>query len=709
MLRDQSIGQLEVEVTDAHGRIVSQPSYTLAVLLTPGHASPLGATYDGRGTNFAVWSSCATRVELCLFESPNDAAETVRVFLPGRTGNVWHGYAEGVRPGQLYGFRVHGPWDPERGHRCNAAELLFDPYARAVGRAHSWEPEQPPLGMVVDNRFAWGADRPLRTPLSDTVIYELHVKGFTALHPYVPAGDRGTFRGLASDAALAHLKRLGVTAVELMPIHFHVDERALYERGLTNYWGYNTLGYFAPDPRFAAIGNPLYAVDEFKSMVKTLHAAGIEVILDVVYNHTAEGDHLGPTLSMKGIDNACYYRLRKDDLSRYQDFTGCGNTLDTRSAVVRELILDSLRYWVTEMHVDGFRFDLASALVRIDHHVDLASPLLRAIGEDPVLAGVKLIAEPWDATGDGYLLGGFPAGWSEWNGRYRDTVRRAWRGDSDQRAELATRLSGSSDLFGGGGRSPHASINFITAHDGFTLADVVSYAHKHNEANGEANADGELHNNSANWGEEGPTADPAILETRARVTRSLLLTLCVSQGVPMLGGGDELGRTQHGNNNPYCHDSPVTWTRWPGDESLRVFTERALALRRAHPQLRRASFFNGGTDITWVGRTGQELTEADWHDGDERVLGMWLRDDAGRSCLFVAINPGASDVMFQLPELEADTAWSVALSSADDATPSMPPDSTGAAVVPAHTVAVFERSPPSPGSRYAPGSGEASP
>lgn len=673
--------------------MVAHPSYTFAVSLTHGSPAPLGATWDGAGINFAIWSSCAHRVELCLFDAPHDEQESWCEPLPGRTGDVWHGYAAGVGPGQLYGYRVHGPWDPSRGHRCNAMALLFDPYARAVGRPHHRDPWRAPLGAVVDPAFAWGNDRPLRIPLTDTVIYETHVKGFTALHPDVRPEDRGTYRGLASDVAIAHLRNLGVTAVELMPIHVRVDEPALQQRGLSNYWGYNTLGFLAPDPRLAAATDPGQVVREFKSMVQALHAAGLEVILDVVYNHTAEGDHLGPTLSLRGLDNAGYYRLRHDDRSRYQDFSGCGNTLDTRSPIVRQLILDSLRYWVEDMHVDGFRFDLASALVRADHDVDLRSPLLAAIAQDPVVSQVKLIAEPWDATHDGYLVGRFPSGWSEWNGMYRDTVRRAWRGDPGQRADLATRLAGSSDLYGGGGRTPQASVNFIAAHDGFTLADLVSYQRKHNEDNGEDNRDGETHNASANWGTEGPATDAAILAIRERVTRSLLLTLCVSQGVPMLGGGDELGRTQHGNNNPYCHDSPLTWTAWPGDQALLSFTQRALALRRTHASLRRPSFLKGGGpeegDVVWLGPSGRALTEADWQDADGRVLGMHLgAGTTGDTAVLVLMNPTEVQVDFALPALPEST-WTLALSSAEH--PVVPQDVSGSFPLTAHSAAVLIR------------------
>ncbi|MEO6222200.1 MAG: glycogen debranching protein GlgX [Vicinamibacterales bacterium] len=658
-----------------------------------GSPSPLGATWDGGGVNFALWSSCATRVELCLFESPDNEVETTRVVLHGPTVDVWHGYVADLKPGQLYGYRVHGPWDPEAGHRCNAEQLLFDPYARAIGRSHTWTPFRAPLGAVIDDAFDWASDLPLRTPLTDTVIYELHVKGFTALHPGVAPEDRGTYRGLASDASIAHLRRLGVTAVELMPVHARVNERALAERGLTNYWGYNTLGYFSPDPRFATAAGALAGVREFKAMVKALHAGGLEVILDVVYNHTAEGDHLGPTLSMRGIDNARYYRLQPHDKSRYQDFTGCGNTLDTRSAIVRQLILDSLRYWVDQMHVDWFRFDLASALVREESDVRLPSLLLESISQDPVLSKVKLIAEPWDATADGYLVGHFPAGWSEWNGMYRDTVRRVWRGDAGQRGELATRLAGSSDLYATPGRSPQASINFLSAHDGFTLADLVSYQRKHNEDNGEANRDGESENASANWGEEGPTTDALVLEHRSRVARSMILTMCVSQGVPMFGGGDEVGRTQLGNNNAYCHDTPLSWTHWPGDTDLLAFTQRALALRRAYPHLRRPWFFNGdstdGADVVWLGPSGDALIEADWQDAEARALGMWLRGSRpGDSSLLVLINPGDLDVNFSLPAA-AGGRWMLALSSVDETVLPSQGEPYGEVTLPAHSAVVL--------------------
>jgi len=690
VLGNQVVRQLEVEVGDTHIRIVAQPTYTAAVTVSVGHPFPLGATCDADGVNFALVAGHATRVDLCLYDTPADARESRRIPLAGRTGDVWHSHVTGVPPGQLYGYSVDGPWDPAQGHRHDPGTLLFDPYARALGRRVRWHPSVvAPLGAVVPDGFAWAGDRPPRTAWTDTVIYELHVKGFTALHPEVPADARGTYRGLASAAALAHLRALGVTAVELMPVHACVDELALHRRGLTNYWGYNTLGFFAPDPRLASAADPLAIVREFKTMVQALHASGLEVILDVVYNHTAEGDHLGPTLSMRGIDNASYYRLDPHDRSRYQDFTGCGNTLDTRSAVVQRLILDSLRYWVQEMHVDGFRFDLTSALMRGEHEVDVRAPLLDAIAQDPIISGAKLIAEPWDATATGYRLGQFPAGWSEWNGRYRDDVRRFWRGDGGTRPALATRMAGSSDLYARPGRHPHASINFVTAHDGFTLADLVSYADKHNEANGEGNRDGESHNFSANWGAEGPTPDRGIRERRQRVQRSLLLTLLTSQGAPMISGGDELGRTQHGNNNAYCQDTPLSWTPWRpedgADLSLLSFVQRLVAVRHAHPSLRRETFFaDAGSDpseVAWLSPSGEPLTEADWHDASARAFAMRL---AGAEPLAILLNASDEAVTFALPAPPGHE-WRLVLTTGDEARPLALPGG-GAAVVRASRV-----------------------
>jgi glycogen operon protein len=629
---------------------------------------PLGATCDPRGVTFALAAPAAARVELCLFGAATDRIPSGRIPLTDRTGDVWHVHVEGARPGQIYGYCVDAP-----------DRLLFDPYARAVGRRHVWLPQPvAPLAAVVDDEFDWRGDRTPGTPWSDTVIYEAHVKGFTARHPGVAADARGTYRGLATPAALAHLRDLGVTAIELMPVHFCVDERALSRRGLTNYWGYNTLGFFAPDPRLASAPTPLGVVREFKEMVRAVHAQGIEVILDVVYNHTAEGDHLGPALSMRGIDNAGYYRLDPHGSVHYQDFTGCGNTLDTRSPLVERLVLDSLRYWITEMHVDGFRFDLTSAILRGARDVDMNASLLRAIGRDPIISRVKLIAEPWDATPEGYRLGQFPAPWSEWNGRYRDDVRRYWRGDIGARPSLATRLAGSSDLFGAPGRGPRASINFVTAHDGFTLADLVSYSHKHNELNGEGNRDGESQNFSANHGVEGPATDAAVLALRARAQRSLLLTLLASQGVPMISGGDELGRSQLGNNNAYCQDSALSWTPWRledgADLSLLNFVQRLTALRRTHAALRRREFFENGetgpNTVSWLTALGEPLTEADWHDGTARALAMQL------ASLVVLFNGSGESVTFRLP---AHERWRLAITSGDPSTPmTLPP---GAAAV----------------------------
>jgi isoamylase len=624
-----------------------------AFRIWPGKPTPLGATWDGTGVNFALYSAHATGVELCLFDSAYSDKEAVRLPLTERTNLVWHGYVPQLRPGQLYGYRVHGPYDPKAGHRFNASKLLMDPYARAVGRKMRWNdavfgfsfdaPDKPderdsapwaPLGAVIDPSFSWGDDRPLRVPWSDTLIYELHVRGFTKQHPEVPEELRGTFLGLASEPVLEHLKLLGVTAVELLPMHFHIDEQHLLQKKLTNFWGYNSLGYFAPDPRFSVERSANEAVREFKMMVRALHAAGIEVILDVVYNHTAEGNHLGPTLSFRGIDNRSYYRLAHDDLRHYEDFTGVGNTFDMRNPQAMKLVLDSLRYWVTDMHVDGFRFDLATALARESPAFNASQAFLDAVHQDPTLSQVKLIAEPWDLGEHGYRVGQFPPGWSEWNGRYRDSLRRFWRGDSAQLPELATRLAGSSDLYQPAGRGPEASINFVTCHDGFTLRDLVSYSRKRNEANKEGNQDGESHNLSITFGVEGPSDDAAIDARRWQMMRNLLTTLLTSQGVPMLLAGDEIGRTQQGNNNAYCQDNEISWVSWnltPAQEALLKFTRTIIALRTAHPILRRRHFFEGRStsaggekDLTWFATNGQEMTAEMWGRADMRVLGMRL-------------------------------------------------------------------------------------
>jgi isoamylase len=624
----------------------------------PGSSYPLGATWDGKGVNFALFSEHATRVELCFFDTAEARTESSRIVMSEHSDMVWHCYITGVRPGQLYSYRVSGPYDPANGHRFNPAKLVLDPYAKGIGRTVSWSDEMfgyrigapnadlarderdnaayAPLASVIDPSFTWGDDKAPRTPWHKTIIYELHVKGFTKLHPNVPERLRGTYAGLTSGSAIKHLKELGVTAVELMPVHHHSYDWHLVQKGLRNYWGYNSLAFFAPDQRYAAENNPNDAVREFKTMVRTLHAEGIEVILDVVYNHTAEGSHLGPTLSLRGIDNASYYRLTEDK-RYYLDFTGCGNTLNMCHPRVLQLIMDSLRYWVQEMHVDGFRFDLASALARELYEVDQLGAFFDIIHQDPVLSQVKLIAEPWDLGQGGYQVGNFPILWTEWNGKYRDSVRRFWRGDGSMVSEFATRLAGSSDLYARTGRRPYASINFVTAHDGFTLNDLVSYDQKHNEANGEGNTDGENHNNSWNCGAEGPTEAAEVNSLRERQKRNMLATLLLSQGVPMICGGDELGRTQGGNNNAYCQDNELSWTHWDTSatrRSLVEFTRRLIALRKQHPSLTRQKFFQGrsirGTgikDIVWFNANGGEMTDDAWGASFARCLGMRLAGD----------------------------------------------------------------------------------
>jgi glycogen operon protein len=673
----------------------------------PGSPYPLGATWDGIGVNFAIFSEHATSVELCLFDGADAQTESVRITLPDQTDMVWHGCLPDARPGQLYGYRVHGPYDPRAGHRFNPAKVVMDPYAKAVGRPAQWHnslfgyrtdaPAEDlaidtrdsapfaPLAAVVDPAFTWGDDRPPRTPWHHTLIYELHVKGFTKLHTGIPEPLRGTYLGLASEPAIEHLLSLGVTAVELMPVHHHVDEWHLVQRGLTNYWGYNTLAYFAPDTRYTASATPLESVREFKMMVRALHMAGLEVILDVVYNHTAEGDHLGPTLSLRGIDNRSYYRLRADDPRHYEDFTGCGNTLNMLSPRVLRLIMDSLRYWVLEMHVDGFRFDLASALARELHAVDKLGSFFDIIHQDPVLSRVKLIAEPWDLGEGGYQVGNFPVGWTEWNGKYRDAVRRFWRGDGGVVSELATRLAGSSDLYEHGGRRPYASINFVTAHDGFTLADLVSYERKHNEANGEDNRDGETHNLSWNCGVEGPTSDPAISELRRRQMRSLMATLCTSLGVPMLSGGDEVARSQRGNNNAYCQDNELSWTPWDlaaDQQEFLEFTRRLTALWKAQAVMHRRRFLQGRPirgadvkDITWLNPSGHEMTDADWSYPEVRRLGVRVAGDIEETdergeriagdTLLLFFNADAAPTPFVLPTDGAAARWETLVDTAD--------------------------------------------
>jgi len=626
----------------------------------PGRSYPLGATWDGEGVNFALFSENATKVELCLFDALDSDHETIRLSLQERTDQTWHVYLPEARPGQLYGYRVHGPYEPSAGHRFNPNKLLIDPYAKALSGRIDWsdamfgyrigDPEAD-LSMddrdnagnvcksiVIDHAFTWGGDRLLRTPWDQTVIYELHVKGFTMRHPDVPEAQRGTYTGLTSPAVLEYLKALGVTAVELLPVHHFVRDKHLYDRGLTNYWGYNSIGFFSPDVRYAMSTTHGEHVREFKTMVKTLHREGLEVILDVVYNHTGEGNHLGPTISFRGIDNAAYYRLVPNDRRYYMDYTGTGNTLNVTHPRTLQLIMDSLRYWVQDMHVDGFRFDLASTLARELHDVDRLSAFFDIIGQDPVLSQVKLIAEPWDLGEGGYQVGNFPPGWAEWNGRYRDTIRRYWRGDGGQVAEMAYRLTGSSDLYETGGRRPHASINFVTAHDGFTLRDLVSYNQKHNEANGEDNRDGTDDNLSWNCGEEGPTDHPDVQHLRERQMRNFFATLLLSQGVPMICGGDEIGRTQHGNNNAYCQDTELSWHDWKFDRFQRelfAFVQRLIQLRREQPVLRRHRFFQGRRirgsevkDLAWFRPDGKEMTDEDWNLGYVRCLGIRLAGDA---------------------------------------------------------------------------------
>jgi isoamylase len=620
----------------------------------PGTPFPLGATYGGAGTNFSIFSEVAERVELCLFDAQG---QETRVELPEVTAFCWHGYLPNVVPGQRYGFRVHGPWLPAEGNRCNPAKLLLDPYAKAIDGQVQWheatfpyhfdDPEGSrndldsapymPKCVVINPFFDWGNDRSPGRPAHESVIYEVHVKGFTRRHPAVLEEARGSYSALADPASLAHLKRLGVTAVELLPVHQFVHDKNLLDRGLRNYWGYNSIAYLAPHNEYAAAGGSMgQQVQEFKHMVKTLHQEGIEVILDVVYNHTAEGNHLGPVLSLKGIDNAAYYRLMPDDRRYYMDYTGTGNSLNMRHPHVLQLIMDSLRYWVLDMHVDGFRFDLASTLARELHDVDRLSAFFDIIQQDPVISQVKLIAEPWDVGEGGYQVGNFPPLWSEWNARYRDTVRDYWRGEPQTLGDFANRFTGSSDLYATTGRRPSASVNFFTAHDGFTLRDLVSYNDKHNEANGEDNRDGESHNRSWNCGVEGPTDDETIKNLRFRQQRNFLATLFLAQGIPMLLGGDEMGRTQGGNNNAYCQDDEISWFDWEAaDEHLIDFTARLIAFRREHPVFRRRGWFlgqairgEGVRDLGWFRPDGELMSDEDWQSGFARSLGVFLNGDA---------------------------------------------------------------------------------
>ncbi len=674
-----------------------------------GTAFPQGATFDGKGTNFAFFAENADAVVVCLFDDAQDERESRRIRLRERTNGVWHGYVPGVTPGQLYGYRVYGPYRPREGLRYNPNKLLLDPYTRAIGRDVRWhdalfgytigDPDgdlsfdrrdsapYAPLGVVTEGKFDWKRDRRLRTPWADTVIYEAHVKGLTQLHPEVPPELRGTYAGLATPPVIEHLKKLGVTAIELMPIHYFLHDRHLVDKDLSNYWGYNTLGFFAPHPAYAASRtHPRDTVHEFRTMVRELHRAGIEVILDVVYNHTAEGNELGPTLSFRGIDNSAYYRTVPDNPRYYMDFTGCGNTLNMVHPHSLRTLMDSLRYWVTEMHIDGFRFDLAAALARELYDVNQLSAFFNTIYQDPTLAEVKLIAEPWDVGPGGYQVGRFPVNWTEWNGRYRDSVRKFWRGEMGMHSEIATRLSGSADLYEGSGRKPTASINFVTAHDGFTLRDLVSYNAKHNEANGEDNRDGADDNESWNCGVEGPTDDEDIATLRLRQQRNLLTSLFLSQGVPMLCAGDEIGRTQGGNNNAYCQDNEISWISWKLDEdrkSLLEFTRRLIALRTRHPNFRRRSFYENEPMVgaprerlRWVRADGESMTDEDWDNGGwMRTIGLLLfgtapeiRAPRGRRAhdddFFLLLNAHSEAVPFHLPKEFRRRRWMVSLDTA---------------------------------------------
>lgn len=666
----------------------------------PGKPYPLGATWDGEGVNFALFSENATAVELCLFDGPQAAKESHRIRVEERTDQIWHVYLPGLWPGQHYGYRVHGPYKPEAGHRFNPNKLLIDPYAKSIAGTIEWSdamfgyqignPKADlsfdsrnnagniPKCVVIDPAFTWGGDRLLNIPWDKTIIYETHVKGLTARHPDVPDQIRGTYAGLTTPAVIDYLLELGITAIELLPVHHFVRDKHLFDRRLTNYWGYNSIGFFAPDIRYATSPIRGRHVREFKTMVKTLHSAGIEVILDVVYNHTAEGNQLGPTLCFRGVDNAAYYRLSDSDKRYYVDYTGCGNTLNVTHPRTLQLIMDSLRYWVLDMHVDGFRFDLASTLARELHAVDRLSAFFDILHQDPVLSQVKLIAEPWDVGEGGYQVGNFPVGWTEWNGKYRDTIRRHVKGDGGQVAELAYRLTGSSDLYSMSGRRPFASINFITAHDGFTLHDLVSYNEKHNEDNGEENRDGSDDNASWNCGVEGPTKDNSVIELRERQQRNFLTLLFLSQGVPMLCGGDEIGRTQNGNNNGYCQDNEISWLDWRLDHSKRnllEFVRRLITFRKKHPVLRRRRFFQGRhirgsevKDISWFKPDGKEMTDYDWSSGFAKSLALRLAGDAigetdekGRTIvddtLLMLINAHHAPLTFTLPAHKRTVRW----------------------------------------------------
>jgi len=670
----------------------------------PGNPYPLGATWDERGVNFSIFSERATAVDLCLID---EAGTEVHIPLKRRTGFVWHCYLEGIGPGQRYAYRVHGPYDPEHGLRFNPQVRLIDPYAKALAGVQDWRAGSfaydtekgddsfisdsnatgAPLSLVIDPHFDWRGDRHPNLPFHELIVYEAHVRGLTIQHPELPEELRGTYLGMCQPVIINYLKELGVTAIELMPIHAFVDDQFLLDKGLRNYWGYNTIGFFAPDPRFRA-GDALGSeVNQFKELVRAMHAAGIEVILDVVYNHTAEGNHLGPTMSFRGIDNPSYYRLVEDNARYYMDYTGTGNTLNVRHPQTLQLMMDSLRYWVLDMHVDGFRFDLAAALARSLHDVDQLSSFFMLIHQDPTLSQIKLIAEPWDVGPGGYQVGNFPIRWAEWNGRYRDAMRSFWRGDGGSASELAYRLTGSSDIYENDGRKPYMSINFVTCHDGFTLADLVSYCQKHNEANGEENRDGNDNNLSFNCGIEGATDDPEIRSLRAKHQRNLLATLLLSQGTPMLSHGDERGRTQLGNNNGYCQDNPLSWLDWRLDDERRgllEFTKKLTALRLAHPVLHRATFFKGRplrgsqvSDILWFRPDGTEMSDEDWSNPETRTLGVFLAGDGidepdgdGNSIIdddfLLLFNSHSEPIAFLLPFANDHRNWELLIDTSND-------------------------------------------
>ena len=696
----------------------------------PGQRYPLGANYDGTGTNFAIFSEAATRVELCLFGA--DGVEE-RVDLTEVDAYVWHGFLPGVEPGTRYGYRVHGPYDPDHGHRCNPAKLLIDPYAKAIDGDIAWDkavygyewgdPDAPspadsapfmPRAVVVNPYFDWGNDRLPDIPYHHSVIYEAHVKGLTMTHPDLPEELRGTYAGIGHPAIIGYLKDLGVTAIELMPVHHFIHDQHLVETGKTNYWGYNTIGFFAPYHGYAYSGSLGQQVQEFRGMVKDLHAAGLEVILDVVYNHTAEGNELGPTLSFRGIDNSAYYRLVDDEPRYYMDYTGCGNSLNARGPQMLQLIMDSLRYWVTDMHVDGFRFDLASTLAREFYEVDRLSTFFEVVQQDPVISRVKLIAEPWDVGPGGYQVGGFPPLWTEWNGKFRDTTRDFWRGEPETLGEFASRLSGSADLYQHDGRRPVSSINFVTCHDGFTLADLVSYNEKHNEANGEDNRDGESHNRSWNCGVEGPTDDPGIRELRARQRRNFMATLMLSQGVPMIGHGDELGRTQRGNNNAYCQDSELTWVDWTNvDDTMLEFTRSLIAFRAANRVFIRRRFLTGRPsrreagsplpDVAWFARDGRFMTDDDWSEDLGRTVAQFLNGHAIRergprgerhvsASFLLCFNAQPEWVEFTLPPAEYGEQWRMVIDTSQPGMSESPPVAAEASFwVPDRSLIVLER------------------